>query len=701
VADTLKDFLIALKFNIDADGLRRFSESITASHKVVKDFAIGVAGMATAVEEAIRRTARQFENLYYLSQQGNVAVANLSAWQFAFKQVGLSADDLNQTVLAVAKNFRDNPGLRGLAQGLVPGAKDATEVILGLAQQYRTLMDRFGESGPQLDQASIGLRRMGERLGVPAENLYRLGRNYRELVKGIADQRSIVEAFGLDQRRAAENAVAAERSWNTVWESLKIALDVLIVESFPAIQELLKDFAAWFKNEGAASIREWAGEIRKFVENKDNIKEIEHRFSQVGVAISAVASGISSLVSGISELNKHLGATGTLLTVIFGVFVAKAAATALVGGIARLFGFAGAGLGAAAGGLGGLLGGAGAGAAGTGGLLGILGGLLGGGAAAGAAGAFVPDKMLTPEQQTGRQSAVVGILNWLGGQLGTKSRFRGPREGEEPGIYREVPGEEGAPASPGTSARPGGARRSSFSPGGVGHTVEPGGVAPGGRMPGRVEAPPSQIRLDPDLLKRMSAVGHGLMKDLGLTAAQAGGIVANLGAESQIKAINEKSPMIPGSRGGFGWAQWTGSRRREFEAWSAQQGLNPSSPEANYGFLLHELQSSKFAGFMKRLRQQETFAGATALTEHEFEGPAVQTGRPGYARKAQRALDVNFNAPPLGVGGAKGAMNIDSDHNTNINIYGASNPQGTADAVTTVQRRESALHTRNLRTALA
>jgi hypothetical protein len=693
VADTLKDFLIALKFNIDADGMRRFSESITASHKVVKDFAIGVAGMATAVEEAIRRTARQFENLYYLSQQGNVAVANLSAWQFAFKQVGLSADDLNQTVLAVAKNFRDNPGLRGLAQGLVPGAQDATEVILGLAQQYRALMDRFGESGPQLDQASIGLRRMGERLGVPAENLYRLGRNYRELVKGIADQRSIVEAFGLNQKQASENAVAAERSWNTVWESLKIALDVLIVESFPILKTLLDDFAAWFKKEGAASIREWATSIRDFVRDKDNITDIENRFRQVGRAISAVASGISALVSGISELNKHLGATGTLLTVIFGVFVAKAAATALVGGIARLFGFAGAGLGAAAGGLGGLLGGAGAGAAGTGGLLGILGGLLGGGAAAGVAGAFVPDAMLSPEQQKGRQGGVVGILNWLGEKLGTKSRFRGHREGEEPGIYRETPGEGGAPA--------GGARRSAFTPGGVGHTVEPGGVAPGGRMPGRVEAPPSQIRLDPDLLKRMSAVGHGLMNDLGLTAAQAGGIVANLGAESQIKAINEKNPMVAGSRGGFGWAQWTGSRRREFEAWSKQQGLDPSSPEANYGFLLHELRSSKFAGFMKRLRQQETFGGATALTEREFEAPSVQTGRASYARRAQRALDVNFNAPPLGAGGAKGAMNIDSDHNTNINIYGASNPQGTADAVTTVQRRESALHTRNLRTALA
>lgn len=54
-----------------------------------------------------------------------------------------------------------------------------------------------------------------------------------------------------------------------------------------------------------------------------------------------------------------------------------------------------------------------------------------------------------------------------------------------------------------------------------------------------------------------------LVKDLGITQVQAAAILGNLGHESAglQPNINEKNPTVKGSKGGYGWGQWTGSRR--------------------------------------------------------------------------------------------------------------------------------------------
>src|SRR4029079_2065686 len=75
-----------------------------------------------------------------------------------------------------------------------------------------------------------------------------------------------------------------------------------------------------------------------------------------------------------------------------------------------------------------------------------------------------------------------------------------------------------------------------------------------------------------------------LMADLGLTDYQAAGLVGNLGFESVgFRTLQEMAPAVSGSKGGYGWAQWTGVRRRAFEAWCVAHHLPMASDEANYG----------------------------------------------------------------------------------------------------------------------
>src|SRR5690606_28367226 len=81
-----------------------------------------------------------------------------------------------------------------------------------------------------------------------------------------------------------------------------------------------------------------------------------------------------------------------------------------------------------------------------------------------------------------------------------------------------------------------------------------------------------------------------LLRDFPITPEDAAAIVGNLGHETMgFTAMQEFKPVVAGSKGGWGWAQWTGPRRRAFEAYCARTGKDPASDEANYAYLFLEL----------------------------------------------------------------------------------------------------------------
>jgi hypothetical protein len=129
-----------------------------------------------------------------------------------------------------------------------------------------------------------------------------------------------------------------------------------------------------------------------------------------------------------------------------------------------------------------------------------------------------------------------------------------------------------------------------------------------------------------------------LMEDFSLTKEQAAGIVGNLGHESGgFKHMQEINPL-GGGRGGFGWAQWTGPRRRQFEAWAKEKGLDPTSDEANYGFLRHELKTTERKS-LAAVRGTHNARDATIAFESAFERSGVKAygSRLKYASRALQA----------------------------------------------------------------
>lgn len=120
--------------------------------------------------------------------------------------------------------------------------------------------------------------------------------------------------------------------------------------------------------------------------------------------------------------------------------------------------------------------------------------------------------------------------------------------------------------------------------------------------------------------ERSGWIVRRLATDIACKDFQAAGVVGQFGFESEeFKTMQERGIQPP--RGGWGWAQWTGPRRVNFNKWVAQRGLNPSSDEANYGFLVFELLGD-YKGFAAQLRQTTTIEEACRLAHEKYERPS-------------------------------------------------------------------------------
>lgn len=116
--------------------------------------------------------------------------------------------------------------------------------------------------------------------------------------------------------------------------------------------------------------------------------------------------------------------------------------------------------------------------------------------------------------------------------------------------------------------------------------------------------------------------------------------LGNLGHESMgFTAYQEGRPRS--GRGGAGWAQWTGPRRRAFEAWAAKRGLDPRNDASSYAFLTSMSgEGRQFRHALDETHRASGFRGKVVAFEQDYEGAGVKGygSRENYGRLA-------FNAP--------------------------------------------------------
>lgn len=135
-----------------------------------------------------------------------------------------------------------------------------------------------------------------------------------------------------------------------------------------------------------------------------------------------------------------------------------------------------------------------------------------------------------------------------------------------------------------------------------------------------------------------------LISDFALDVLDAAAIIGNAGHESGgFLSLQEKKPLVPGSKGGYGIMQWTGPRRRNYEAYCARNSLEPSSMDTNYKFLFVELNGPE-GSVLPKLRAAKTLDQKTEIFMDGFLRPGI----PHLAERqkwALRALQAYQKAP--------------------------------------------------------
>lgn len=114
------------------------------------------------------------------------------------------------------------------------------------------------------------------------------------------------------------------------------------------------------------------------------------------------------------------------------------------------------------------------------------------------------------------------------------------------------------------------------------------------------------------------------MRDFDLDLLSSVAVFGNAGYESGgFKSLQEKKPVVPGSKGGYGIMQWTGPRRRAYEAYCKRNSLDPADMESNYKFLFVELKGPE-GRVLQKLRAGKTLEEKTKIFMDTFLRPGVK-----------------------------------------------------------------------------
>jgi hypothetical protein len=128
-----------------------------------------------------------------------------------------------------------------------------------------------------------------------------------------------------------------------------------------------------------------------------------------------------------------------------------------------------------------------------------------------------------------------------------------------------------------------------------------------------------------------------LMADFDFSEDQAAGILGNIGHEcAGFESLHEIGQ--PAGKGGYGWCQWTGPRRKLFFGWCDKHGLDWQSDAANYGYLKYDLEN-EYKYTVSSVLKAKTIHDAVKAFERKYEVAGV----PHYASRnawADEALEA-------------------------------------------------------------
>ena len=245
---TLQEYLVKLGWSIDEPSYKKFLGAVSATGATTLGLATAAIETAGAIELMVSRVSRHYESLYYVSQRTGQSVRYIQSTQFAFKQIGLSADDANASIEGIAATLRTQPWLRGLFGG---------------ATTPQDVAGRLAKSGlPYFLQAKFA-----EMIGMSEQTLFHLQKFAKVEAEAQADLSTRQRQAGLDPDALAQKAVNYSRALNRLESDLEIFGDRMSKDLFGPTKSGVEvlDSIVQALNRADAATHGWLGTLEGLV----------------------------------------------------------------------------------------------------------------------------------------------------------------------------------------------------------------------------------------------------------------------------------------------------------------------------------------------------------------------------------------------------------------------------------------------------
>ena len=295
-AETLKDFLISLGFNVDEAGAKKFDAVVAGTTLKAIELGVKVEAAALSVVAFSAKIASSLDNLYWASQRTGATVEGIKQIGYAVSQVGGSVDAARGSLENLSRFVRNNPGAEGFLNRLSVQTRDAKGNMRDMATIFTGVGQRLSS------MPYYRANQYAQMLGIDENTLMAMRRGIGEYMGQYNAMKKAI-GFNPEQAAAASNrfmtslrslgemaGMARDKIGSSLADGLTGSLDRLrrqILDNFPKIEGAI-----------TATVKGilWAGEM---------VGRVIYRLIQLGQSIS---SWWDSLDKQSQELIELLGA---------------------------------------------------------------------------------------------------------------------------------------------------------------------------------------------------------------------------------------------------------------------------------------------------------------------------------------------------------------------------------------------------------
>ncbi|EPV6901414.1 transglycosylase SLT domain-containing protein [Enterobacter hormaechei] len=278
-ADTIKDFLVSLGFDIDQAGANKFEavlKGVTAN--VLKVGAV-VEGAALSIVGFTTQIANGLDKIYWTSQRTGASVQGIKALGYAASQTGASAESAMSSLEGLAGFMRSNPGAEGFLNRLGVQTRDASGKMRDTAAIFTGVGQKLN------NMPYYRAKQYAQMLGIDENTLMAMRRGMNGFT---ADYQSMLQKTGFNADKAAVQSnkfmtsmrgltslfgIMRDKIGSNLAGGLAGSLDSLrrrILDNFPKIEDTLTRVIkgviwlanaftrmAWRLIQGAGSVIDW------------------------------------------------------------------------------------------------------------------------------------------------------------------------------------------------------------------------------------------------------------------------------------------------------------------------------------------------------------------------------------------------------------------------------------------------------------